>query len=130
MAVTIQLGQKERMLLEDPKSHEEICIRKYNNYAMQAEDPQSKQLFSSYAGQEQQHYDTLNQILSGQQPNVGQQQGGQQQPAQPAAGTGELPAADYQDDYTLCTDMLMTEKYVSSTYDTAIFEMVDSNVRQ
>ncbi|MDI9468160.1 MAG: spore coat protein, partial [Bacillota bacterium] len=27
-------------------------------------------------------------------------------------------------------DMLMTEKYVSSAYDTAIFEFTDSNVRQ
>lgn len=35
-----------------------------------------------------------------------------------------------QGDASLCTDMLMTEKYVSGTYDTAIFECVDTNVRQ
>ncbi|BBB90907.1 MAG TPA: spore coat protein [Methylomusa anaerophila] len=27
-------------------------------------------------------------------------------------------------------DMLMTEKYVSGVYDTAIFEFADSNIRQ
>jgi spore coat protein CotF len=116
------------MLLEDQKSHEEICIQKYNNYAQQAQDPQLKELFSTYAGQEQQHYDTINRILAGQQPNTEQQQGGNQQ--QQAAGKGQLPAGDYQNDATLCDDMLMTEKYVSDTYNTAIFEMADTNVRQ
>ncbi len=127
--MAIQLGQKERMLLEDQKAHEDICIKKYNNYAAQAKDPQLKQLFSAYAGQEQQHLDTINQILAGQQPNMGQQQQGQQQ-MQQAAGKGQLPAGDYQNDAALCNDMLMTEKYVSDTYNTAIFEMVDTNVRQ
>lgn len=127
--MAIQLGQKERMLLEDQKAHEDICIKKYNNYAAQAKDPQLKQLFSAYAEQEQQHLDTINQILAGQQPNMGQQQQGQQQ-MQQAAGKGQLPAGDYQNDAALCNDMLMTEKYVSDTYNTAIFEMVDTNVRQ
>lgn len=35
-----------------------------------------------------------------------------------------------QDDAMLCNDMLMTEKYVSGTYDTAIFESVNPNIRQ
>ena len=34
-----------------------------------------------------------------------------------------------QDDKILCTDLLSTEKYVSSTYNTAIFEFRDENVR-
>ena len=35
-----------------------------------------------------------------------------------------------QNDQNLCNDLLMTEKYVSNTYDTAIFEFTDSNIRQ
>ncbi len=35
-----------------------------------------------------------------------------------------------QTDAALCNDMLMTEKYVANAYNTAIFEFVDSNVRQ
>ncbi|MGI5876738.1 MAG: spore coat protein, partial [Dethiobacteria bacterium] len=35
-----------------------------------------------------------------------------------------------QEDAALCTDMLMTEKYVSGTYDTAIFEFTDPGARQ
>lgn len=130
--MAIQLGQKERMLLEDQKSHEDICIKKYNNYKEQAKDPQLKQLFNTYAGQEQQHLDTINQILAGEQPNIGQQKGQQQQQQQmqQAAGKSRLPAGDYQNDAVLCNDMLMAEKYVSDTYNTAIFEMADTNIRQ
>ena len=75
----VNLSQKERMLLEDQKSHEEICIEKYTNYANQAQDPELKQLLRTYAGEEQQHYDTINQILSGTIPNMNQQGQGKQQ---------------------------------------------------
>jgi spore coat protein CotF len=34
-----------------------------------------------------------------------------------------------QSDIELCKDVLMTEKYVSNTYDTAIFEFRDTNIR-
>jgi spore coat protein CotF len=33
-------------------------------------------------------------------------------------------------DKNLCSDMLATEKFVSSAYDTAIFECTNSNIRQ
>lgn len=127
----IQLTQKERLLLEDQKAHEELCIMKYSSYAQQAKDAQLNQLFSTYAGQEQQHLNTLNQILSGQQPAIGQ---GQPQPGQtPPSGPGALGkplTAEAQNDAALCQDMLSTEKYVSATYNTTIFEMTDANVRQ
>lgn len=32
-------------------------------------------------------------------------------------------------DKEICSDLLMTEKYVSGTYDTAIFEFKDTQVR-
>ena len=34
-----------------------------------------------------------------------------------------------QNDAMICQDLLATEKYVSSAYDTTIFECVDPNVR-
>lgn len=131
----IQLTQKERTLLEDQKKHEQICIEKYTNYANQAQSPQLQQLFQSYAAQEQNHYDTINQILNGQVPNLNQNQqqsGMQQQSTANAAqsATNMQGAMANQSDASLLNDMLMTEKYVSSAYDTAIFEFTDSNVRQ
>ncbi|MGI6451070.1 MAG: spore coat protein [Desulfitobacteriia bacterium] len=128
----MQLSQKERILLEDQKSHEELCIKKYNNYANQAQDPQLKQMFQQHAQHEQEHYNTINQILSGQVPNMQQgqqqqQQQGQQQFQPPNMGQAGMVN---QQDADLCQDMLETEKYVSGAYDTAIFEFQDSNIRQ
>lgn len=123
--------QKETMYLNELKNHEVICTEKYTAYAKQAQDPQLKQLFTNYAGQEQQHLNTLNQIASGQVPNMaqqGQQQQQQQQGTQNAPAGGS-PATANQNDATLCFDVLMSEKYVSSTYNTAIFEFRDANVR-
>ena len=74
------LSQKERTLLEDQKSHEELCIKKYGNYAEQAQDPQAREMFLRHQNQERQHLNTINQILSGQVPSMNQSQGqGQQQ---------------------------------------------------
>ena len=127
----LNLTTKERYLLEDQKTHEEACIKKYTNYANQTQDPQLKQLFSNHAQHEQQHYNTINQILNGQVPNMNQQQGQQQQQNQPSQQIqmDVQSGMTNQKDADLCTDMLMTEKYVSSTYDTAIFEFTDHNLR-
>lgn len=131
----ITLSQKETMLLNDLKNHEVLCIEKYTAYAGQAQDPQLKQLCTDVASQEQQHLDTLNQIASGQVPNMaqqGQQQQGQQQQqqAKPNVPPGISPAMGNQNDAAMCNDLLMAEKYVSGTYNTAIFEFRDTNVRK
>ncbi|NLY70831.1 MAG: spore coat protein [Clostridiales bacterium] len=125
------------MLLKDQKSAEELCVKKYQTYANQAQDPQLKQLFSSLAQKEQEHLNTINQILSGQVPNIQQGQSGQQMQQQSQIGQQmqqkkavmQNPQAK-ESDKTLCQDMLSLEKYVSGTYDTTIFETTNSNVRQ
>ncbi|MGI6038302.1 MAG: spore coat protein [Limnochordia bacterium] len=121
----LQLTSKERSLLQDQLKHEEICIQKYSNYAQQAQDPRLQQLFNQYATQEQQHYDTINQLLQGQQPNLGSSSSGQQ-----LSGQADMAGMASQQDAALCQDMLMTEKYVSQTYDTAVFEAANPAVRQ
>jgi len=140
---TISLTTKERTLLEDQKSHEEICIEKYTKYAQLASDPQLRNIFLNNAKIEQEHLDTLNQLLRGQVPSVGQQGGTGQQPgaggqqaqaqqqnAQQAGTNAQIGnASGMVADESLCNDMLMTEKYVSGTYDTAIFEFKDPQVR-
>jgi len=113
------LTQKEKMILQDQKSHEEICIAKYQNYAAQADDPELTQLFESYAQQEKQHLNTINKHL-------GEQGQGQSQ----SQNSNLAGLAENAQDAELCQDMLMTEKYVSGTYDTAVFEASDPNIRQ
>jgi spore coat protein CotF len=139
----INLTQKERMLLQDQKSHEELCIKKYKDYANKAQCQELKQLFTTYAQQEQEHLNSINQLLNGQLPQMNQQQGQQnqqgtqnqqnqqqtqQQGQQTMNKSGSFMSSP--EDASLCQDLLMAEKYVSSTYNTAIFEMTDKNVRQ
>lgn len=132
----LNLSQKEKSLLEDQKTHEEICIQKYSNYANIASDQQLKNIFNNHGKIEQEHLNTINQLLSGQVPALNNQQSGgntnqQQQPQQSLNNLqSQNSAANYQvSDKDLCTDMLMTEKYVSSAYNTAIFEFKDTEVR-
>ena len=73
----VNLTQKERTLLEDQKSHEEICIEKYTNYANRTSCPELKNLFQNNAKNEQTHLDSINQLLNGQLPNTNSQSGGQ-----------------------------------------------------
>jgi len=129
----IQLSQKESMFLQDLKQHEQHCVQKYNKYSNEAQDPQLKQLFQTHAYHEQQHFNTVSQILTGQTPQGQQGQGQQQSPSmQSGQGSGMQTqgVAFNQNDAELANDMLSTEKYISSTYDTAIFEFQDTNVRQ
>ena len=56
----MQLSQKERLLLEDLKSQEEICVVKYQSYAKLAEKS-IKSIMYNFGGRTK-HYDTVNQI--------------------------------------------------------------------
>jgi spore coat protein CotF len=119
----ITLTQKERMLLEDQKSHEQICIEKYSNYANQAQDIQLKQICKTNEQIERNHLGTINQLLSGNIPQMNQQQN----PVQNINNT--KTAGSNLSDKDICSDLLMTEKYVSGAYDTTIFEFRDTQVR-
>ena len=131
----INLSTKERMLLEDEKEHEQLCIDKYNEYSTRAHDSQLQNLFNQLAQKEQQHLDSINQLLNGTLPNMGQGQGQQQQNSNQSKST-QQPKLNISNnsydkhDKMLCSDSLSTEKFVSSTYNTAIFEFRDKNIRQ
>lgn len=135
----LNFTQKEMSLLKDEQKQEQLCVQKYQSFASQAQDPALKTLLTNLSQQEQQHLNTINQLISGQMPATGgsQQQGTQQAPppaAQNGQQSGEVTFPGFQSqsqsDALLCEDLLSTEKHVSSTYNTAIFEFKDPNVRQ
>ena len=128
--MTLQLTQKERTLLQDQQSHEQLCIQQYKKNAQKATDPQLKQLFETIAQHEQQHLNTVNSILAGQVPAMNQ--GSQQQQTSPAgqSQTASSSTSYNQNDAFLCQELLMAEKYISGVYNTAIFEMTQPAVRQ
>lgn len=126
----MNLTQKETMLLKDQKNHEDMCIKKYNKYAAQAHDPNLKNLFSDLAKQEESHLNTINQIQNGQVPNLaaGNQQGSGVQQYRDVS-TSQM-RNNNAEDADMCRDMLATEKYISGTYDTSVFEFRDHAARQ
>ena len=142
----MNLSTKERLLLEDQKNSEQVCVKKYQSYANMASCNQLKSIFQQNGQKEQEHYNTIDQLLKGQMPSMGQQSGGQQQAGGQEQARGQMQmqsqqvqmpqasiqaqgSANMQSDKELCSDMLMTEKYVSGTYDTAIFEFRDPQIR-
>ena len=134
----LNLNDKERMLLQDEKSGEELCIEKYKKYSEEASDPKLKSLFKELMTKEQEHLKTLNEMLSGTVPPLNQQNQQGQQPQQNLnnkntninSTTINENSTNFKQDKIICQDSLAGEKYVSSTYNTTIFEMRDTNARQ
>lgn len=147
--MTHQLTQKERTLLQDQMAHEEICIRKYTGYANLTKSQELRNMFYELAQEEQNHYDTLSRYLG----HHGKQQMGTQRQDLRKPDThfetasfddqthqwsayGQQPQQAQQgqtgttDDAAICQDMLMTEKYISGTYDTTVFESVNPQLRK
>ncbi|MGI5970944.1 MAG: spore coat protein [Oscillospiraceae bacterium] len=116
--------------MKDLKEHEQICIEKYNKYANDAYDGQLKGLFTQIAQTEQQHLDTINQIMSGTIPAMQQGEGEQVQLSFNPVYSSDASDPNKQKDSYLCTDLLSTEKHVSSVYNTAVFEFKDTNIRK
>ena len=136
----INLSNKERMLLQDEKEHEELCVNKYRQAAEKASCSNLKSLFNQLEQQEQQHLNSINQLLSGKVPSTGGQQNQQgSQTKQNIQMQGNILKNNInvnpqmqsynQEDKILCADLLSTEKFISSTYNTVIFEFRDENVR-
>jgi len=75
----------------------------------------------------------MNAQQGGSQQGMNAQQGGSQQQSGSQQNMQFKPsncsAQEKQKDAYLCSDALSTEKHVSSTYNTCIFEFSDSNVR-
>ena len=120
-------SQKETSLLEDLKKAEEVCITKYSKFADDASASELKDLFIQIGQQEQQHLQTIEQIISGTIPSMNSGQSGQQPTIQEADYSSDNAA--FSQDSFLCADLLSTEKHVSSSYDTSIFEFKNPQVR-
>lgn len=121
-----ELTQKETSYLTDAKSHEQLCIDKYNKYSAEAKAPELKSLFSQLAQKEQGHYDTLNQILGGTIPSIDLAKAPPTNITEPVVTQTQ---ADKDADQLLLKDSLEIEKKISSDYNTAIFEFKNTQIR-
>ncbi len=126
--------KKEQSFLKDLQNEESVCIDKYGKAAQEACDEKLKGIFDTIKTAEQHHYNTLTQMLDGtipqQQGQQGKKQGGAQNAKKPKDLKSTASRAGKQQDAYLLSDLLGTEKYVSSVYNTAVFEFSDENARQ
>lgn len=124
------LKEKERMAIEDLQSQEKTCIEKYAKYAQQAKDPELKKLFNELSAEEQQHFDSLTQVLNGTVPDsdVNDNSGANYNPT--ATYDALTNSEDKKLDCFLATDCIATEKLVSSEYNTDVFVFGDSKLRK
>ena len=122
----IKLSQKERMLLEDGKKQEELCVKKYQGYACKVQDVTLKNLLTEIAQEEQHHHNMIDQMLQGMEPNMTHSGGA----TTPQNDSTFKASSGNTNDQLLLEDLLSTEKYVSSFYDTLVFESADPKVRQ
>lgn len=127
MVYSMNWTEKEKLLFKDLKTSERTSIEKYGDFEGRACDQELKQLFGRIRQQEEEHLQTLEQMEGGVIPMMagGGQQSGQGQSDK--CGTAE--PHDYGADAHLCADALESEKYISSLYDTAVFEFKDASAR-
>lgn len=128
--------QKELTLLHEQRHDEMLCTKKYKAYSNKVNDSNLSALFSDLAYHEQQHYDTLTKMINGTVPDLNQEQQNTAQQAQKQQQEQRIQTiintkGPYDShDADICRDSLNNEKYVSGTYNSAIFEFKDTNTRQ
>ena len=123
------LTSKETDLLKDMKDQEELCIEKYTRYANEAKCPELKKLLNSIADTEREHLKTVNEMMAGNEPS---------EPSTLSANNDMCCACptvysdpeDKKKDKYLLSDLLSTEKHVSSLYNTSVFEFKSPAARK
>ena len=124
MTAAITLTPKETTLLSDLRRQEQVCVEKTARYASDACDGQLKNLFTQISADEARHVQMIDQLFAGTAPQMNAAAS-----PEPQFQKSACPPDCAQQDAFLCSDMLATEKHVSSQYDTCIFEFADKNVR-
>lgn len=124
------LTEKEATTIKDLQTQEETCIKKYEKYGQQAHDTELKSLFQTLKENEQEHYNSLSQVLKGTVPscNCNDSRGRDYNPKR--TYDQMTNSQDKKDDCFLATDCIGTEKLVSSEYNTNVFTCSDSGVRK
>lgn len=124
------LQQSEMDAIKDLQTQEKSCIDKYRRYEQQAEDGELKDLFATLCQKEQQHFDSLGQVLKGQVPTCD---------CNDSDGKNYRPTGCYdannnseqkKNDCFLVTDCIGTEKLVSGEYNTNVFKFSEPAVRK
>ena len=122
------LKEKEKQAIKDLQTLEQACIDKYGKYATQAKDPVLQDLFTTLKKNEQKHYDSLEQVLTGTVPECNDSDGKDYEPKATYSQLGQ--SQEKKDDAFLATDCISSEKLASSEYNSDVFIFADSAIRK
>lgn len=124
------LNEKEMAAIKDLRTQEQTCVEKYMRYAQEAKDPVLVNLFHDLQRKEQQHYDSLDQILGGTVPSCDCNDNHGKEYSPKATYDAMADSEDKRNDCFLATDCIGTEKLVSSEYNTDVFVFANPDVRK
>ncbi|MFR4352290.1 MAG: ferritin-like domain-containing protein [Roseburia sp.] len=124
------LNEKETAALKDLQTQEQTCVEKYERYSKEAKDPVLVNLFEGLQKKEQQHYDSLGQVLNGTVPRCDCNDSDGKNYSPFATYTAQVNSEDKKNDCFLATDCIGTEKLVSSEYNSDVFVFGDPAVRK
>ena len=124
----MNLTEKEKGLLKDLQSQEQLCVAKYDRYVQCACSTELKSLFQNIADTERNHLKTVNDMLNG-VVDVAPQTIGNSNNCH-CGCAGYVDEQSRGNDAFLCQDMLTSEKHASSLYDTSVFEFTDPEARR
>lgn len=122
--------EKQKDVLKDLQTQEQLCIEKYGHYQSLAKDTELKNLFGSLKKDEEKHLQSLTQLLNGTCESVDTKEDSGMLYNPTATYTGTFKQEDKDFDKFLCTDCIATEKYVSSTYNDQLFQFAEPQVRR
>ena len=61
----MQLTEKEQSVIKELQTQEKSCVEKYRFYESSAKDPELQKLFHQIGDEEQEHFDSLADVLKG-----------------------------------------------------------------
>ncbi len=126
----MQLTEQETNVIKDLQTQEKTCVEKYRFYENSAKDSRLKELFHRIGDEEQEHFDSLGQVLKGDVPKVTAATSGTEGYSPSVTYSAGDNSEDKKHDAFLCTDCIGTEKLVSSTYNEDLFKFAATNVRK
>ncbi len=124
------LTEKETTTIKDLQTQEQSCIQKYTRYGREAKDPVLRELFGRLQNEEQKHYDSLGQVLTGKVPSCDCNDCDGKNYNPKATYDSMTNSEDKKADCFLATDCIGTEKMVSGEYNSNVFVFGDSDVRK
>ena len=126
----MKLSEKEKQVIKDLQTQELGCAEKYKRYSEQAKDEELKNLFQKLQKEEEKHYNSLEQVLSGCTPkcNCNDSEGKEYEPK--ATYNSLSNSKDKETDSFLATDCIGSEKLISSEYNNDVFNFEDADVRK